>query len=51
MWMIYKVMVDFDSEVHPVPEKFTHSSALEIIWTIIPAVILMFIAVPSFALL
>jgi cytochrome c oxidase subunit 2 len=32
-------------------EKFTHSSELEIIWTIIPAVILLFIAVPSFALL
>jgi cytochrome c oxidase subunit 2 len=51
LWMLYRVMVDFDSEVHPIPEKFTHSSALEIIWTILPAVVLMFIAVPSFGLL
>jgi len=30
---------------------FTHSSALEFIWTLIPAFILLFISVPSFALL
>jgi cytochrome c oxidase subunit 2 len=30
---------------------FTHSTPLEIIWTIVPAVVLLFIAVPSFALL
>lgn len=30
---------------------FTHNTALEIIWTITPAVILMIIAIPSFALL
>jgi len=30
---------------------FTHSTALEIIWTITPAAILMIIAIPSFALL
>jgi cytochrome c oxidase subunit 2 len=32
-------------------KSFTHSNVLEIVWTIIPAVILLFIAVPSFALL
>lgn len=31
--------------------KLVHGTFLEIIWTIIPAIILMFIAVPSFALL
>jgi len=30
---------------------FTHSTPLEIIWTIVPAIILLFIAIPSFALL
>jgi len=34
LWMLYKVITDFDEEVNPVPEKFTHSSALEIIWFI-----------------
>jgi len=31
--------------------NFTHSSLLEIIWTILPAVVLLLIAVPSFTLL
>ena len=30
---------------------FTHSTPLEIVWTIVPALVLMVIAVPSFALL
>jgi len=49
--MLYKIMVSFNEEVNPVPNRFTHSSILEIIWTIIPALILLLIAVPSFALL
>lgn len=32
-------------------EYFTHSTLLEVVWTIVPALILMCIAVPSFALL
>ncbi len=31
--------------------KFSHSSPLEIVWTLIPAIILVFIAIPSFNLL
>jgi len=34
-----------------ISSKFSHSNLLEIIWTIIPAVILTFIAIPSFSLL
>lgn len=33
------------------PQRLTHASTLEIIWTIIPAVILIIIAIPSFSLL
>jgi cytochrome c oxidase subunit 2 len=51
LWMLYKVITDFSEEVHPVSEKFTHSSLLEIVWTIIPALVLILIAVPSFSLL
>jgi cytochrome c oxidase subunit 2 len=32
-------------------EKFTHSSLLEIVWTLIPATTLIIIAIPSFSLL
>ena len=51
LWMLYKLVVNFPEEAHPISEKFTHSSLLEIVWTIIPALILMLIAVPSFGLL
>jgi cytochrome c oxidase subunit 2 len=48
---LYKILNDFNEKANPVSNKFTHSSLLEIVWTIIPAVILLLIAVPSFALL
>jgi len=48
---LYKIFITFNETVHPVSTKFTHSSLLEIIWTIIPAVILLIISIPSFALL
>jgi cytochrome c oxidase subunit 2 len=51
VWMLYFIIKNFDREINKIPTKFTHSSLLEIIWTIIPAVILVFIAVPSFSLL
>ncbi len=50
-WMLYQVIVNFNDSVHPTSKKFTHSSLLEIVWTIIPAVVLLLIAIPSFALL
>lgn len=34
-----------------VPQKFAHASMLEIVWTVIPAIILLYIAGPSFSLL
>nr|YP_448705.1 cytochrome c oxidase subunit 2 [Dictyota dichotoma]AAS79090.1 cytochrome oxidase subunit II [Dictyota dichotoma] len=52
-WMLYRSLVLFssDSSNSFVPENFTHSTLLEIVWTISPALILMFIGLPSFALL
>jgi cytochrome c oxidase subunit 2 len=51
VWMLYQVIVFFNEEAHPLSEKFTHSSLLEIVWTILPALVLLLIAIPSFALL
>jgi cytochrome c oxidase subunit 2 len=51
MWMLTKVVLKFNHEDNPTPNVFSHSSLLEIVWTIIPALILISIAVPSFALL
>jgi cytochrome c oxidase subunit 2 len=49
--MLYFVVVFFYEKVNNESLKFTHSSILEIIWTIIPAIVLLFIAIPSFSLL
>jgi cytochrome c oxidase subunit 2 len=48
-WMLIKIMNLF--VLNKSVQKFTHSSKLEIIWTLLPALILLLIAVPSFSLL
>jgi cytochrome c oxidase subunit 2 len=50
-WMLFQVFCLFNENLNSTPLKFTHSSLLEIIWTIFPAFILLLIAIPSFALL
>jgi len=51
LWMLYQVFVFFNEGANPFSVKLTHSSLLEIVWTILPAVVLMIIAIPSFGLL
>ena len=41
----------FNEKVHPVPSKTTHNTLLEVAWTIVPVLILVVIAIPSFRLL
>jgi cytochrome c oxidase subunit 2 len=50
-FMLYVVIFYFNRQTNVTAGKFTHSSSLEIVWTIFPAVILVLIALPSFALL
>ena len=52
-WMLYRSIILYSYEYNPTvsPENFTHSTFLEIVWTISPALILMLIGLPSFALL
>ena len=50
-WMLVIVFLRFDKSVNLKAEKFSHDSLLETFWTIVPAVILLFISIPSFALL
>jgi cytochrome c oxidase subunit 2 len=47
--LIY-VMWRFDAKRNPTPSKLTHNTTLEVIWTVVPVVILVLIAVPSFKL-
>ena len=48
--LIY-VMMRFNENRHPQPSRTTHNTVLEIAWTIIPVLILVAIAIPSFRLL
>jgi cytochrome c oxidase subunit 2 len=50
-WLLFRCLYLYNKDIHFVPEIFTHSTLLEVVWTIIPTIILMIIAVPSFALL
>lgn len=45
------VMFRFNEKRNPVPSKTAHNTLLEVVWTVVPALILVFIAVFSFPLL
>lgn len=45
------VAIRYNSKANPVPSKTTHHVLLEVVWTIIPVIILLLIAVPSYKLL
>ena len=44
-------MVRFNARANPVPSKTSHNTLIEVIWTVVPILILVGIAVPSFSLL
>jgi cytochrome c oxidase subunit 2 len=44
-------MVRFNARSNPVPSRTSHNTLIEVIWTVVPILILVGIAVPSFALL
>jgi cytochrome c oxidase subunit 2 len=48
--MVY-VMVRFNEKANPTPARFTHNTTVEVVWTVVPVLILIAIAVPSFRLL
>ena len=49
--LLVYVMVRFRESKNPVPSKTTHNTLLEVAWTVVPILILVAIAVPSFKLL
>ena len=51
MVLLIWVMVKFNSKSNPVPSRTTHNTLIEVIWTIVPVMILVGIAIPSFRLL
>nr|QOZ41727.1 Cox2 [Prototheca wickerhamii] len=51
LWMISRALYLFHYTRNPIPEKIIHGTVIEIVWTITPSLILVLIAIPSFALL
>ena len=49
--LLVYVIVRFNEKANPTPSRTTHSTVLEVAWTIVPVLILVVIAIPSFRLL
>ena len=49
--LLLAVMVKFNVKANPAPSRTTHNTLLEVLWTVVPVAILIFIAIPSFRLL
>src|SRR5438552_4287133 len=45
------IIIRYNQRRNPVPGKATHNTLLEVVWTIVPVIILVVIAIPSFKLL
>lgn len=48
--LIY-VLFRFNEKANPKPSRNTHNTILEVVWTVVPVLILVMIAIPSFRLL
>jgi cytochrome c oxidase subunit 2 len=49
--LLVAVAVKFNAKANPVPSRTTHNTLIEVAWTLIPVLILVGIAIPSFKLL
>jgi heme/copper-type cytochrome/quinol oxidase subunit 2 len=50
-WMLGRTLWFFETSKNPKPSLIVHGVLLEIVWTVVPSLILLVLAVPSFALL
>lgn len=49
--LLLYAMIRFRAKANPVPSRTTHNAVLEVAWTIVPALVLVVIAIPSISLL
>jgi cytochrome c oxidase subunit 2 len=49
--LLVVVIFKFNARANPVPSKTTHNTLIEVVWTVVPVIILVAIAIPSFRLL
>jgi cytochrome c oxidase subunit 2 len=50
-WVLFRATFNFHHTRNPVPSDITHGATIEVVWTVTPSLILMVIAIPSFALI
>jgi cytochrome c oxidase subunit 2 len=51
-WLLFKSLVDFNSYTNKKTiREINYGSIIEVVWTIVPALILVLVAIPSFTLL
>ncbi|BDI60659.1 hypothetical protein MACH05_12190 [Qipengyuania nanhaisediminis] len=51
LFLLLYTATRYRRKAHPVPSKTTHNALIEVIWTVVPVIILVIIAVPSITLL
>ncbi len=49
--LLVTVIMRFNARANPVPSRTTHNTLVELIWTVVPVIILVVIALPSFRLM
>ncbi|MCZ6483196.1 MAG: cytochrome c oxidase subunit II [Alphaproteobacteria bacterium] len=49
--LLVYVMIRFKAARNPTPSKVTHNTVVEVLWTVVPVIVLVLIAIPSFKLL
>jgi len=50
-WLLFQITVLFDSKNKLIVHTINYGTTIEVVWTIIPGIILLFVAIPSFTLL
>ncbi|HWN52415.1 MAG TPA: cytochrome c oxidase subunit II transmembrane domain-containing protein, partial [Xanthobacteraceae bacterium] len=45
------VIVKFNAKANPTPSRTTHNTLIEVLWTVIPVIVLVIISLPSFRIL
>jgi heme/copper-type cytochrome/quinol oxidase subunit 2 len=50
-WSLWLIQYKYDNDANIENKKFSHSKMLEVVWTTVPAITLLFLAGPSFTLL
>ena len=51
LFLLAWVIIRYRASANPVPSRTSHNTLIEVVWTVGPVVILLFLAIPSFQLL